>query len=220
MKHLSQRQAFLDGEGDEWLKRNFQSSSKQIWEWHKRDPLAQMIEGLPLPRGREVSVLEVGCGQGLRLYKMHQAFGWDVEGIDPSSAAVCSVREMGLSASVATADNLPRPDHSVDLLIYGFCLYLCDRMDLFKIAAEAHRVLKPKAWLAILDFWSPESKTSSYKHQDGLNSYKDDLKSIFTWHESYVVTDHKIRHHLTGQYTDDAGEWVGMTMIRRHDKML
>ena len=41
---------------------------------------------------------------------------------------------------------------SVDLLIYGFCLYLCDRDYPFMIVAEAHRVLKPQAWLAILDF--------------------------------------------------------------------
>ena len=217
MTQPSQRQIFLDGEGDAWYERNCQSNLEQRQQWHEHDPLARLLTELPLPLGSEVSVLEVGCGQGLRLLRMQQEFGWHVAGVDPSSAAVEAVASMGLTAHVATADVLPLPDASVDLLIYGFCLYLCDRSDLFKIAAEAHRVLRPESWLAILDFWSPHQKVNPYHHRSGVFSYKDDLSAMFAWHPSYVITDHRLRHHTTRAYTDAPQEWVATTILRRFD---
>jgi SAM-dependent methyltransferase len=217
MTQPSQRQIFLDGEGDAWYGRNYQSSPEQREQWQSHDPLAKLLEALPLPRGSKVSVLEVGCGQGLRLLRMQHEFGWQVAGVDPSSIAVEAVLSTGLQAHVATADALPLPNASLDLLIYGFCLYLCDRSDLFKIAAEAHRVLKPESWLAILDFWSPHQKVNPYHHRREVFSYKDDLSAMFSWHPSYVITDHCLRHHSTRAYTDDPEEWIAATILRRND---
>ena len=123
----------------------------------------------------------------------------------------------GYKGVVGTAESLSLPDRSVDLLIYGFCLYLCDRDDLFSIAAEAHRVLKPESWLAILDFWSPYQRVNAYHHRSGIESYKDDLPAMFSWHPSYVITDHRLRHHSTRAHTDDPQEWIGVTLLRRCD---
>jgi ubiquinone/menaquinone biosynthesis C-methylase UbiE len=217
MTQSSQRQIFLDGEGDAWYERNHRSSLVQREQWQEHDPLAQLLAELPLPRGSEVSALEVGCGQGLRLLRMEQEFGWQVAGVDPSSVAVEAVLSMGLKAHVATADALPLPDASVDLLIYGFCLYLCDRSDLFKIAAEAHRVLKPESWLVMLDFWSRHQISTPYHHCSGVFSYKDDLPAMFSWHPSYVITDHRLRRHASHVYTDNPREWVAATILRRFD---
>ena len=211
---------FLDGEGDAWFQRNCQASTKEKDHWQLQDPLADLLAQLPLPKGIDVSVLEVGCGQGLRLARMYSEFGWQVSGVDPSAEAVAEVVAAGLSAQVATADSLPFADSSVDLLIYGFCLYLCDRSDLFKIAAEAHRVLKPEAWLAILDFWSPHQTVNAYHHRPGFFSFKDNLPAMFNWHPSYVVTDHRLRHHATRAYTDEPQEWVAATLLRRCDQAL
>lgn len=104
---------------------------------------------------------------------------------------------------VGTAESLSLPDKSVELLIYGFCLYLCDRDDLFRITGQAHRVLKPQSWLAILDFWSPHQRTNVNHHRSGIDSYKDDLPRMFSWHPSYVITDHCLRHHSNRTHTDD-----------------
>ena len=213
----SQRQVFLEGEGDGWFQRNRQADADQVSHWADHDPLVGLIEDLPLPRGPEVSAFEVGCGQGLRLARLRQTKGWSVAGLDPSEKAIAAVNAAGCHGMVGTAEVLPLADRSVDLLIYGFCLYLCDRDDLFRIAAEAHRVLKPQAWLAILDFRSPHQRVNPYHHRLGVQSYKDDLPAMFNWHPSYVVTDHRLRHHATRAYTDEPQEWVAATLLRRCD---
>lgn len=213
----SQRQVFLDGEGDAWFQRNRQADADRLAHWTDQDPLAELLENLPLPRGPEVSVFEVGCGQGLRLARLSQTRGWSAAGLDPSDQAIAAVNAAGCKGIVGTAEALPLASRSVDLLIYGFCLYLCDRDDLFRIAAEAHRVLKPQAWLAILDFWSPHQIINPYHHRQGVNSYKDDLPAMFSWHPSYVITDHRLRHHASRAYTDEPQEWVAATLLRRSD---
>ena len=213
----SQRQAFLEGEGDAWFQRNYQSDADHIASWSSRDPLVGLLENLPLPRGQETSVFEVGCGQGLRLAHLNSSKGWSVAGLDPSEKAIAAVTAAGYRGVVGTAETLLLPDRSVDLLIYGFCLYLCDRDDLFRIAAEAHRVLKPQSWLAILDFWYPHQRVNAYHHRSGIESYKDDLPGMFSWHPSYVITDHCLRHHSSRAYTDDPQEWIAATLLRRCD---
>ena len=45
------------------------------------------------------------------------------------------------------------PDNFFDMIILGFCLYLCDRNKLFKIASEVDRVLKENSYLVIIDFY-------------------------------------------------------------------
>lgn len=217
MTSPSQRKVFLEGEGDAWFQRNRLVDADQLAVYFDQDPLIELLENLPLPRGPEVSVFEVGCGQGLRLARLNSSKGWSVAGLDPSEEAIAAVTSAGYDGVVGTAEALPLHDRSVDLLIYGFCLYLCDRDDLFRIAAEAHRVLKPQSWLAILDFWSPRQQVNAYRHRTGIDSYKDDLPAMFVWHPSYVITDHCLRHHSTGLYTDDPQEWVSATLLRKCD---
>ena len=209
----------LDGEGDEWFQRNRHVDSEHTHSQIERDPLIDLITNLPLPPGSTTSVLEVGCGQGLRLMSLSSSMGWSVAGIDPSKKAIDVVNAAGCKGIVGTAECLDVADQSVDLLIYGFCLYLCDRGDLFRIAAEAHRVLKPHSWIAILDFWSPQLTANSYHHRLGVKSYKD-TSAMFNWHPSYVLTDHRLRHHTSSSYTDELEEWVAVSLLRRSDSFV
>ena len=217
MNGNSQKKVFLDGEGNEWYRRNRHEKNRDIVEWGNSDRLVELLESLPLEKGPEISVLEIGCGQGLRLERLKISKGWTVTGIDPSEEAIEVVNASGARGIVGTADSIKMPDQSIDLLIFGFCLYLCDRSDLFEIAKEAHRVMKKESWLAILDFWSPNLVINDYHHKKDIKSYKDNLPAMFTWHPSYIVTDHCLRHHSTKNYTDDAQEWVAATIIRRKD---
>jgi len=214
MSRSLQRDVFRSGEGDAWFQRNRRNQPLAI---PSDDLLLPGLLELPLEAGPATVVAEVGCGQGLRLQALAQQRGWAVRGLDPSSDAITAAKDLGVDAQVSTADQLPWADNSIDLLIFGFCLYLCDRDDLFRISAEAHRVLKPQAWLAILDFWSPHQQSNPYHHRQGIKSYKTNLPAMFTWHPAYVVTDHNLRHHSTHDHTDDADEWVAATVIRKSD---
>ncbi|MBT66338.1 MAG: hypothetical protein CMN98_04260 [Synechococcus sp. NP17] len=194
MTSPSKRQLFLLGEGDTWFQRNRKTGAKDVAQWTENDQLVNVFANLPRPRGPEVSVLEVGCGHGLRLKSIQPNFGWSVAGVDPSALAVRSVTSAGLLGTVSTADALPAADSMIDLLIFGFCLCLCDRADLFKIAAEADRVMKLKSWLSILDFWSPHEKVNAYHHLDRVVNYESNLPGMFAWYPSYVATKHHVRH--------------------------
>ena len=219
MTKFSQKSVFLEGEGDAWFQRNLKADVDQVASWIEQDPLGDLVENLPLATGPEISVFEVGCGQGLRLAQLNKIKGWSVAGLDPSKNAISSFKDAGYEGFVGTADALPIADNSVDLLIFGFCLYLCDRDDLFLVASEANRVLKPQSWLAIIDFWSPNQITNKYHHNSSINSYKDNFPSMFNWNPSYTITDHRLRHHITNGYTDDPHEWVATTLLRKCDSI-
>ena len=218
MKSKMQRDAFLNGEGDQYFIRNKNKNKNGNFVdsvENYSDPLIPFILDLPLKRDPKVNVLEVGCGEALRLKKLKKNTGWTVHGVDPSEKAVKFANESGLNCKVSTADKLPYENNKFDLLIFGFCLYLCDREDLFKIAAEADRVLKNQSWLAIFDFWLPSHNENNYRHLKGIKSYKMDLPKMFNWHPSYIVFDHSLRHLNNDKHTDNSKEWVASTLIRK-----
>ena len=212
---MKQKDIFLHGEGDAWFIRNSPALAKQ--ELPESDPLLLEILGVEenLQRSKdEVKVLEIGCGPGLRLAWLKQHMGWDCHGVDPSNEAVKQAVSAGVGAHVGTADYLPFADNSFDILIFGFCLYLCDRDDLFKIAAEADRVLRNPGWLFLKDFYSPTPLAREHHHKAGIYSYKMDYKSLFVWNPDYSVYSHRIAHHSGNTFTDDRSEWTMALPIR------
>ena len=122
---------------------------------------------------------------------------------------------LGVHAQVGTADQLPFADKSFDVVIFGFCLNLCDRDDLFKIAAEADRVLKNPGWLLLKDFYSPTPLAREYHHKASVYSYTMDYKILFTWNPDYSVYPHRVAHHTGDVHTDDRQEWVATSVLRK-----
>lgn len=213
---MKQKEIFLTGEGDAWFTRNADALGKQ--RLPGSDPLLVELLGLKehlaaVPGGGKV--LEVGCGSGVRLAWLQQHMGLECHGIEPSDMAVSQANRAGVHAQIGTADQLPFPDKSFDAVIFGFCLYLCDRDDLFKIAAEADRVLNDPGWLLIKDFYSPTPLAKAYHHKAGVYSYKMDYKTLFTWNPDYNVYSHRVVHHANNGYTDDRQEWVATSVLRK-----
>jgi ubiquinone/menaquinone biosynthesis C-methylase UbiE len=139
MSNLDQKAYFKQSEGDSFYRRNIQSIENLKNNVHK-DPLVKAIEYLEIkPR----DLLEIGCGTGYRLAEINRKFNTNCYGIDPSIQSIKNGSQEfpSITLTTGTADLLPFEDLKFDMLIFGFCLYLCDRNDLFKIGMEANRVL-------------------------------------------------------------------------------
>lgn len=166
---MKQSDIFLEGEGKAWLDRNKDKLGKT-------DPVMDAMDRAGLVRG---NVLEIGCSDGWRLRKLHE-IGWCAYGVDPLG------HELGC-ISRGTADDLPHITGSMDVVIYGFCLYLCDREDLFKIASEGDRVLKDGGYLIIYDFANIVPVKKPYHHKEGVFSYKMEHERLWLWNPAYSL---------------------------------
>lgn len=211
---MKQRLVFLESEGDAWFERN--TATLGTRRFPSDDPV--LVEILGLPQRREgMKILEIGCGEAGRLAWIKQNLpNWECHGIEPSAHAGEIAKARGVAVVRGTADSLPFDDGVFDVLIFGFCLYLCDREDLFRIAYEADRVLANPGWLLIHDFYSPTAVKREYKHRTGLFTYKMDYRNLFTWHPACTCFRHTVRHHTTGSYTDEVDEWVAVSVLRKN----
>jgi ubiquinone/menaquinone biosynthesis C-methylase UbiE len=213
MADLDQKRAFLEMEGDSYFQRNqerLQATADKIGS----DRVLAALEAVPI----EIrSVLEIGCSNGWRLDALHRRYGAKCSGIDPSHRAIAQGQQEfpGLALSQGTADELPFGDASFDLVIFGFCLYLCDRGDLFRIAMEADRVLADGGTLAILDFLPPTPYRNRYAHGEDLWSYKMDYARMFTWSPTYVVLSQSTFSHSGLPIIDDPDERLGVVLLRK-----
>jgi SAM-dependent methyltransferase len=212
---VKQRDVFLESEGDAWFRRNTGRPEAQY------DPQAdtllieictiapQILTGAP-------RILEIGCGAGMRLAWLKDNRNCQCYGIEPSQRAVEAATARGLDVRKGTADQLPFEEGSFDIVAFGFCLYVCDREDLFRIAAEADRVLADSGWLLLLDFYDKAHSARAYHHRAGLFSHKMDYTTLFTWHPAYTVYSHRLRDHREGGYTDAPEEWVATSVLRKN----
>ncbi len=213
MATSKQKEIFLQEEGDAWFDRNHQVI--QNIDYGKTDPVVPVIKSCLSSICGEAKLLEIGCSEGKRLQWISQNLPIQCHGVDPSSKAISVAKKSGVHAIQGTADSLPFESDTFDFLVFGFCLYLCDRQDLFKIAYEADRVLKKEAWLVIHDFFAKSNEKRDYCHQPNVYSYKMDYRTIFDWHPSYTCVNHRIKHHQNQNFTDDVDEWTGISLLRK-----
>lgn len=204
-----QRDAFLLGEGDQWFRRNpFDKETSLQDPWNVK--LAATI-------GRDSSVLEIGCSDGRRLWAISKiaSCSGTLVGVDPSSEAVGigGKRFPNLDLRVETADQTG-VEGEFDLVLVGFCLYLCDRHLLFKAVAEIDRLVKDGGLLAIIDFYPPEPLARRYHHIEGLWSYKCDYPSLFLSSPAYQL----VSQELSGSDSprgERSADSVGLSVLRK-----
>ncbi len=175
----SQRTIFLNGEGDAWFRRN-----RALVEQRQQDDL--LVRGLENLGISPRNVLEVGCGLGQKMQALRDAFDCSCTGIDPSKEAVAYAQNNGLDARLGTAEQLDFADDAFDLVFFGASLMYVDRSDLFRIAAEAYRVLVDPGHLAVLDFLPTWPRRVRSKHDDSLWIYSMDHTHLWQWNPAYV----------------------------------
>lgn len=207
----SQRDAFLQGEGDAWFKRNVRVLDTDIERRAADDPI---IAAVKHHRVKPRRILEIGASNGWRLWLLQQLTGAESIGVEPSERAVAAARARypGIVMHRGTADTLPCGDSEVDLLILGFCLYVCDRADLFRIAAECDRVLADGGRLMILDFHSSVPWRNPYVHLPGMYAYKMQYDTMFSWNPAYRIAEQRLTDHAGGA-GDDPADRLALTVL-------
>jgi len=193
---MKQSDIFAESEGDAWLERNRALVG--------RDPVGEAIDHLGLKPQR---VLEIGCANGWRLAALRAKFDCEVNGVEPSMQGCIDAAIRRVPVWRITAESLPAQDDSFDLVIYGFCLYLTDPADWFRIVAQGDRVLKNGGHLIIHDFFEPTRPFAKrYAHRDDLLAYHVRFSGLWLSHPWYE------RIHAKAEATRD--ECV--TVLRKH----
>ena len=208
---MKQRDAFVRGEGDRYFGRNRTVRPPQD------DPLLDALLSVEPRPGR---VLEIGAANGWRLAELTARVSTArCVGVDPSMDAARDANRLGLERARvlrATAEQLPFATASFDSVLFGFCLYLCDREDLFRIAAEADRVLRDGGTLGILDFHADEPHRRTYGHRDGLSSFKMDHARMFAWNPAYRSVAHtRILGAPAPGIEDEADRTLAVTVFEK-----
>jgi SAM-dependent methyltransferase len=173
---VQQRTIFLGGEGNAWYDRNHAAITKthdEALHTPSVDPVLRAIHAT-----KPASVLEIGASNGWRLDVMRELWGCTVCGVEPSADAVAAAYP-DVDMCVGTADALPFDAASFDCVVFGFCLYLCDRADLPTIVSEADRVLKAGGLLVVYDFAPAIPATRDYHHRPGVTSFKCDHSTLW-----------------------------------------
>lgn len=181
-----QKYAFLSEEGDRWFERNREKLAQYSIE---TDPVIAAIRGHGLKPKR---ALEIGCGNGLRLAALRDAYDCEIMGIEPSMEAACDAASRRVPVVQATASS-PTVQGPFDLLIYGHCLYLTDPDDWLQVAAEGNALLATDGNLIIHDFWPATwLNKRQYEHRDGIWSYHYDWARLWLSHPSYREISRKL----------------------------
>jgi SAM-dependent methyltransferase len=111
----------------------FHAALEQSLDPHGPDALLDLVATFDLPAG--AAGIDIGCGRGEHTLALAERFGFDMLGVDPIS------RPAGIRFEPGTAEQLPVPDESVDLI---WCRDVLSHVaDLPRAFSEMRRVLRP-----------------------------------------------------------------------------
>jgi len=190
-KKKKQEYIFLKKEGDSWFKRNVFNNSKATL---KKNQYKKEIENLIKKKLSFFSnVLEIGCSSGELLnYLKHNFPKLKIYGLEPSRLAIKHNYNRNIIIKHGVASEVPFKDNKFDLLIFGFCLYVCDNSSLIKILSEADRVTKKESYIVIYDFYSNEIEHENYEHDKRIVTRKMDYSKMFLWNPFYKIYSKKL----------------------------
>lgn len=210
-----QKEIFLDDEGNSWFYRNHKAQQKR--KFGTKDPIIQAISKCldTKKSSKKKFLLEIGCGEAKRLHWISKNLNFQCFGVEPSKKAATLANAKNVKVLQGTADILDFEKKKFDFVVFGFCLYLCDRSDLFQIASEADRVLKDNGYLIIHDFYSTKNMKNKYHHRPGIYSYKMDYRKLFDWHPDYDCVFHEVKDHEGHGFVDNENNWVGTSIIKK-----
>lgn len=166
---VKQDEVWFCGEGDAWFNRNRKRLGKNP---------DIILTPLELYKIKPKRVVEIGCSNGHRLARLHEKYGCEVIGIEPSIEAIKNgqkkwpfihfIRGMGEDFKL----NL-----KADLVIINFVFHWVSRDRLLRFVANTDNILKSGGYLLIGDFGNENYIRRAYHHLPG--------KNLFTYKQAY-----------------------------------
>ena len=201
---------FLRIGGDKYYKRNVDSEviiKKSV-----------LYKVLKKNLSKNKNILEIGCSDGKKLILLKKKYrNCNFYGIDPSTSPLNNLKKNKINYKVGTADELPFRDNFFDIIVYGFCLYLCDDDLLFKIASEGFRCLRPGGIIIIEDFVLKKPVYKKYIHKRGILTRKMDYVSMFEWHPKIkLIKTMKYLHPISKKKLEN---YVTVAILKKNEKI-
>jgi ubiquinone/menaquinone biosynthesis C-methylase UbiE len=206
---------FLKSEGDAWFIRNPSDGPNNFIHQVSVDLLKSTIG----QSGSVERVLEVGCSDG-RLLELiiSELFCKSGVGIDPSKKAIAAAKNKFIRNAefiVGSADSIPSGDNDFDLAVAGFFFYVVDRELYFRVVAELDRVIKPGGFLVIIDFDSAVPKTTRYREENDIYSYRNRNAEIFLSNGHYTLVSKVTLSHESKNFPIDPLERVSIQILHK-----
>lgn len=197
---------FSQNDGDAWWRRNSEKVGLGV------DPVIQAIKDHDIfPK----KVFEIGCANGWRLKLLREQFGCECWGCDISHEAIAANVDKENRVYWREATRLKQIPQGFDMVIYGFCLYVCDPKDLFRIANEGDRILKNEGHLVIHDFLPEHPHSRIYRHDPDLRSNKMDYAKLWLANPAYSLVSRRVYPHEHGEeITEDTR--TAVTILRKN----
>lgn len=184
----------LSDEGDAWLERNRADLGKC-------DHVSSAIEQLGLQPKR---LLEVGCSNGWRLKKLREKYICTAYGLDPSEKACAE--DVGIIRG--QANSIPIFLGHLDLIIFGFCLYLVNPGDMFDIVRDVDCLLDNGGHLIIHDFIPTSTlEIRGNKHNPRMPCYRMNHPGLWLAHPFYKKIS---------EFVDLKRDECVTTLVKRH----
>lgn len=185
------KQIFLDGEGDNYFRRNLDIMEERIGGGYTPYAIIRDFLSQQMICGKEKKILEVGCCFGHNLKYLKDALDITCYGIEPSLEAVNYGNEKytDITLQRGTSDDLPFSDNMFDVIVMGFCLFWVDRKHLFESISEADRVLKDRGFLVIHDFDTTHAYKRNNVHNEEAFTYKMDYSKLFLANPQYYLVE-------------------------------
>lgn len=173
---INQEDIFLNGEGNNWFKRN-----KEYIELIEFDWISEVIKKI---RSNNInSILECGCSSGYRLSKLKNIFPKNrIVGFDISQEAIEYGKKKYPEIELyhhKISESFDKGEF--DLIICNFVLHWVDRRELASVIANMDKMTSDNGHIIIGDFLPDYNHKNRYHHlsDEVVYTYKQDYSNIF-----------------------------------------
>lgn len=203
---LRQSTAFYSGEGDAWYDRNKDAVMNPI-----------VIRELTSLKIAPKTIVEIGSSHGRYLNEMHKHYACRCVGFDPSSSAINVGKTLYPKLDLRVGTVRSFFGMTAELMVFGFCLYLVDREDIFSIVTGADYCIPAGGHIIIHDFDPETPQAVPYHHKDGLWSYKMDYAALWLANPAYRLISKTTTQDGEAISIIQKGEWVNgkLTFAKR-----